>query len=157
MAHDKLTRRVALQSAAILGVGAPLLAACSSETASEEGAGASTGSPTAEESITDASGADAFASTKDIPVGGGKVFSDDQIVIVQPTAGEFKAYSAVCPHQSCIFSEVADNAIKCGSCHRSEFSSQDGSNTVGANGGPANLPALEQRALSVDGDSISLA
>ena len=37
----------------------------------------------------------------EIPVGGGKVFEALKVVVTQPTAGDFKAFSAVCTHQAC--------------------------------------------------------
>jgi len=91
-----------------------------------------------------------LASTGDIPVGGGAVLQAEQIVITQPSAGEFRAYSAVCTHQGCIVNEVVGGTINC-NCHGSKFA-LDG--TV-ANG-PANAP-LPVVAVKVTGDQISLA
>ena len=39
--------------------------------------------------------------TSEVPVGGGKVFADTKTVVTQPTAGTFKAFDAMCPHQGC--------------------------------------------------------
>lgn len=33
-----------------------------------------------------------------VPVGGGKVYPDQRIVVTQPTAGQYKAFSARCTH-----------------------------------------------------------
>ncbi|OLT09507.1 hypothetical protein BJF78_30580 [Pseudonocardia sp. CNS-139] len=40
------------------------------------------------------------ATTADVPVGGGLVLAEQDLVITQPTAGEFKAFSATCTHQA---------------------------------------------------------
>ncbi|MFE2282261.1 Rieske (2Fe-2S) protein [Streptomyces sp. NPDC059454] len=96
-------------------------------------------------------GADPLASTADIPEGGGKVFADRKVVVTQPTAGEFKAFSATCTHQGCAVKSIADGVINC-PCHNSNFSISDGS----VKSGPATkpLPAVE---ITVSGDSITLA
>jgi Rieske Fe-S protein len=92
-----------------------------------------------------------LASTKDIPVGGGKVFEDQQLVITQPTKGEFKGFSAICTHQGCTVSQVKGGTINC-PCHGSKFEVSDGS----VRSGPANKP-LPYRGVKVDGDQIRLA
>ena len=89
--------------------------------------------------------------TSDVPVGGGKVFADQDVVVTQPTAGDFKAFSATCTHQGCKVNKVADGQIDC-PCHGSKFSITDGS----VQGGPAKRP-LPTKQVSVDGDSIVLA
>ncbi|MFE0964585.1 Rieske (2Fe-2S) protein [Streptomyces fungicidicus] len=96
-------------------------------------------------------GGNALASTADIPEGGGKVFADRKVVVTQPTAGEFKAFSATCTHQGCAVKSIADGVINC-PCHNSNFSITDGS----VKSGPATkpLPAVE---ITVSGDSITLA
>ncbi|MFF9139043.1 Rieske (2Fe-2S) protein [Streptomyces albogriseolus] len=92
-----------------------------------------------------------LASTADIPEGGGKVFADQKVVVVQPSAGEFKAYSATCTHQGCAVKSVSDGLINC-PCHNSNFSVADGS----VSSGPATKP-LPEVGITVDGDSITLA
>jgi len=92
-----------------------------------------------------------LASTADIPVGGGKVFGDEQVVITQPKPGEFVGFSAVCTHQGCVVANVSNGTINC-TCHGSKFRVEDG----GVANGPARDP-LPTRALTVDGDQISLA
>ncbi|GAA3501453.1 hypothetical protein GCM10019016_085600 [Streptomyces prasinosporus] len=109
--------------------------------------GASSGGPDGGE---DAAGA-ALASTADIPEGGGKVFADRKVVVTQPTAGEFKAFSATCTHQGCAVRSVADGVINC-PCHDSNFSITDGS----VKSGPATEPLPSVR-ITVSGDSITLA
>ncbi|KFG76674.1 Rieske (2Fe-2S) protein [Streptomyces mutabilis] len=92
----------------------------------------------------------ALAATADIPEGGGKVFADRKVVVTQPTAGEFKAFSATCTHQGCAVKSVADGVINC-PCHNSNFSITDGS----VQGGPATEPLPAVR-ITVSGDSIRL-
>lgn len=70
------------------------------------------------------------ASTTDVPVGGGLVVAKDNIVITQPAAGEFKAFSAVCPHVGCLLDKVANGTINC-PCHGSTFRISDGSVVTG--------------------------
>jgi len=54
---------------------------------------------------------DVLASTSDIPVGGGKILADKKIVITQPHAGTFDAFTAVCTHQGCIVTTVSGGTI----------------------------------------------
>ena len=107
--------------------------------------------PAAESESSSAAPADApngaIAKTADVPVGSGVVV--DSVVITQPTAGDFKAFSAVCTHKGCDLDKVADGTIDC-PCHGSKFN-LDG--TVAK--GPADKP-LEAKAVKVDGDSIVL-
>jgi Rieske Fe-S protein len=89
----------------------------------------------------------AIAKTADVPVGSGVIVDD--VVITQPTAGEFKGFSSSCTHKGCAVNKVADGTIDC-PCHGSKFN-LDG--TVAK--GPATKP-LESKAVSVKGDSIVL-
>lgn len=86
------------------------------------------------------SGDGAIANTSEIPVGGGRIFSEQEIVVTQPEQGEFKAFSAVCTHRGCTVDTVEDNLIKC-PCHGSQYSIEDAS----VQGGPAPepLPSVE--------------
>lgn len=89
-----------------------------------------------------------LASTADIPVGGGKVLTDKKIVITQPQAGSFHAFTAICTHQGCIVSTVSGGTINC-PCHGSKYSSVNGSVV----NGPAPLP-LAAVSIKVQGTSI---
>ena len=118
------------------------------------GATASSGTPTPGTLTpgTPAPGAPApLASTKDIPVGGGKVFDQRRMVITQPQQGTFKAFSAVCTHAGCVVAEVKNGTINC-PCHGSRFKAADGSVATG----PASS-ALKPVAITVTGDDIRLA
>jgi Rieske Fe-S protein len=86
----------------------------------------------------------------DIPVGGGKIFSGQKVVVTQPQAGTVKAFSTVCTHQGCEVTAVKDGTINC-PCHGSRFAVADGS----VEGGPAPRP-LSPVAVTVNGDAITL-
>jgi Rieske Fe-S protein len=144
---NSTTRRSVLAGGAAIGA-TGLLAACGGSSDSDSGgtsAPATTGS-----SPTAGSGSDALAATSEVPVGGGKIFSDQKVVVTQPTAGDFKGFSAVCTHQGCLVSSVADGEIAC-ACHNSHFSASDGSVVSG----PAQraLPAVT---VNVQNDQITL-
>ena len=153
-----LTRRRALAGAATVGIGVPVLVACSGDDGTAvdatgdagSGTSSSASSPAATESESSAGG-DALTATSDIEVGGGTIFPDEQVVVTQPTDGEFKCFTAVCTHQGCIVSSVSDGDINC-KCHGSAFSIVDGSVV----NGPATQPLAEKQ-ITVNGDNISLA
>ncbi|MFD0154204.1 Rieske (2Fe-2S) protein [Streptomyces sp. NPDC055721] len=96
-------------------------------------------------------GAPALAKTSEIPVGGGTVFTEQKVVVTQPAAGEFKAFSAICTHQGCLVNKVADGTIDC-PCHGSKYRIADGSVVAGP--APRPLPAEQ---INVSGGSITLA
>jgi Rieske Fe-S protein len=101
-------------------------------------------------SVSGGGAADALASTSEIPVGGGKIFDAQVVVVTQPTAGEYKAFSAVCTHMGCIVNQISDGRIDC-PCHGSEYSITDGAVLAGP--APRPLPAKQ---LKITGDSIFL-
>ena len=117
------------------------------------GAPAGSSAPTASSSTSAASSAGSngppvLASTTDIPVGGGKILTDKKIVITQPQAGSFDAFTAVCTHQGCIVGTVSGGTINC-PCHGSKFSIANGSVV----NGPATAP-LAPVNIKVQGSSI---
>jgi Rieske Fe-S protein len=89
-----------------------------------------------------------LAKTTDIPVGGGKVLADKRIVITQPQAGAFHAFTAICTHLGCIVNAVSGGTINC-PCHGSKYSIVNGSVV----NGPAPLP-LAAVSITVQGTSI---
>jgi len=106
------TRRSVLRGGAAAGVSLPLLVACGSQTYSPTQARPKGRAP--------------LVSAAEVPVRGGKILADKQVVVTQPDHGEFKAFSAVCTHLQCLVSTVRDGVIVC-PCHGSEFSIKDGS------------------------------
>ncbi|MEY9844967.1 Rieske (2Fe-2S) protein [Streptacidiphilus sp. MAP5-3] len=76
-----------------------------------------------------------LGAASDVPVGGGKLYSAQQCVVTQPTAGSYKAFSAVCTHAGCVVDGVSNGVISC-PCHGSEFKTTDGSVVQG----PATAP-----------------
>ena len=92
-----------------------------------------------------------FASTGDVPVGGGAVFADEGVVVTQPTEGEFLGFSITCTHQGCPVESVTAEGIRC-PCHGSVFDLSSGAPTAG----PA-TSALGAVQLTVDGQDISRA
>jgi Rieske Fe-S protein len=140
-------RRTVLQVSGVLAVGG-VLAACGGGAGSEpSGAAAGAASDVAGPSGEGA----AIALVGDIPVGGGVVNDEVAIVVTQPSDGSIKAFTAVCPHQGCLVSEVVDNEIIC-PCHDSRFSAVDGAVLQG----PA-TEGLAAASVVVQGDSIVLA
>ena len=89
-----------------------------------------------------------LASTSDVPVGGGTILTDKRIVITQPHAGTFDAFTAVCTHEGCIVTTVSGGTINC-PCHGSKFSIDNGSVV----NGPATRP-LAPVSIKVQGTSI---
>jgi Rieske Fe-S protein len=95
-----------------------------------------------------AAASDVLISTSDVPDGGGTIIDGKNIVVTQPEARTFKAFSAVCTHQGCIVNSVSDGTIDC-PCHGSKFSIKDGSVVHG----PATEP-LPSVAIKVEGTSV---
>jgi nitrite reductase/ring-hydroxylating ferredoxin subunit len=91
-----------------------------------------------------------LTTTSAIPVGGGKVFAGAKVVVTQPVAGTFKAFTNICTHAQCSVNQVANGTINC-PCHGAKFSVEDGS----VKGGPAPT-GLQEVAITVDGDSIKM-
>jgi len=89
-----------------------------------------------------------LATTAEIPVGGGKVLTAQKIVITQPQAGTFHAFTAICTHLGCIVNSVSGGTINC-PCHGSRYSIVNGSVV----NGPAPLP-LAAVSIKVEGTSI---
>ena len=138
---DVLDRRRLLRCAAVCGGAVPLLAAC----------GASGGGQTAP-SPSGSSGR-VLVNTSEVPVGSGVVLDD--VIVTQPTEGEFVAYTAACTHQGGKITTVSDDGVMTCSLHDSQFSIEDGENLAGPNGDPAgSIADLPQVEIRVRGDQV---
>ena len=99
------------------------------------------------EAAADGGGA-ALTTTSKVPVGGGTVLTDQKIVVTQPKAGTFAAFTAVCTHLGCLVDSVSGGTINC-PCHGSKFSITNGSVV----NGPATSP-LAAVSIKVKGSNI---
>lgn len=164
--RDRRTVLRCAAMAALVGASAPILAACggsddaagggttpsasgsSSAPSASSSASSSAPSSSAPSSSAPASGGSVLGPVSDVPVGGGKVFTDAKVVVTQPTAGQYKGFSAVCTHQGNPIGSVENGQIIC-PFHQSHFSITDGSPVSG----PAQtaLPAVN---VKVEGSNI---
>ncbi|MDX3006783.1 Rieske (2Fe-2S) protein [Kribbella solani] len=106
------------------------------------GSGPASGTPSA------GGGGTVLGPVSDVPVGGGKVFTDAKVVVTQPTAGQYKGFSAICTHQGNPIGSVENGQIVC-PFHNSHFSITDGSPVSGPAATP--LPAVN---VKVQGTNI---
>jgi Rieske Fe-S protein len=134
------SRRGVLLGAGAAGAGMVLAACGGNEAPSSGSQSASSQTKAASPSV----------KTADVPVGGGVVLTEAKVVVTQPKAGEFKAFTAVCTHKQCTVSKVADGTIDC-PCHGSKFSVADGSVVTG----PADEP-LAPKTVAVAGDTLTV-
>ncbi len=139
-ASPATTRRTLLCGAAavLAGGGALAVSGCASSASSSAGSDA-------------AAGPVEVGPAADVPVGGGKVYREQKIVVTQPTAGQYKAFSATCTHAGCVVDKVKDNQIQC-PCHGSRFSITDGAVQPG---GPAPTP-LPAYTVAVEGGTLKV-
>ncbi|MFE4956889.1 Rieske (2Fe-2S) protein [Streptomyces sp. NPDC056653] len=114
------------------------------------GAGAASAGAGAASAESSAPAGEALAKTSDIPVGGGKVFEEQEVVVTQPKEGEFKGFSAICTHKGCTVVAVSDGTINC-PCHGSRYRITDAAVVAG----PAPQPLAAER-ITVTGDTIRL-
>lgn len=146
MPNDPVDRRTVLRGAGALGagvVGVSALAACSSSTPA-------TSTPAAP--ATTAAAAGVTVKSADVPVGGGVILKEQKVVVTQPTAGQYKAFTAVCTHKGCTVAKVADGHIGC-PCHGSQFDIATGAPTAAS---PAKAP-LASKTATLSGDTITVA
>jgi Rieske Fe-S protein len=137
-----LDRRTVLRGVAVtgaLGASGSLLAGCGSGTGD-----------TATEGSGKAAASKDLGPASAVPVGGGKVYAAQQVVVTQPAKGDLRAFSAICTHQGCPVGDVSGGTINC-PCHGSKFN-LDGS----VADGPATKP-LPPEQIVVKGGDIRLA
>jgi Rieske Fe-S protein len=154
----RATRRGVLAGVGLVGLAGAVSACSSGGSSSSSGTSNGETAPTSGSSAAAESGggsgsgtnAEVLAATSAIPVGSGKIFSAQKVVVTQPSSGEFKAFSAVCTHMGCIVNQISNGTIDC-PCHGSQFSIKDGSVV----GGPAPSP-LPAEHIKVSGNNIVL-
>ena len=152
---QRATRRGVLLGAGLAGMGG-MLAGCSTAAvpylANEAGQQAPAPSASSGMAGQAAGGATGtlLGLVKDIPVGGGRVFMAQKVIVTQPASGVLRAFSAVCTHVGCICNKVANGTISC-PCHGSEFKITDGAVVTG----PAPAP-LAARMIAVSDGKILL-
>src|SRR6202453_3333426 len=144
--------------ALLLGAGALAVAGCSTKPvafgASEAGSPPDPAAPTASAAMSSApmtpAAAPVLAAASDIPVGGGKIFTAEKVVVTQPVADEYRAFSAVCTHVGCLVNQVANGTIDC-PCHGSQFRITNGAVVTG----PAMTP-LPPKKIKVEAGKVVL-
>jgi Rieske Fe-S protein len=150
MTDRALTRRHAVQALAGVGLSLPLLAACGGGNANGAANGGNgNGNGKDHGGSGGGTGID-LGPASDVAVGGGTIYADQNVVVTQPSQGDFKCFSAICTHQGCPVQSVSSGTINC-NCHGSRFSIQDGSVVQG----PATAP-LPEKKVTVKGGEITL-
>jgi thiosulfate dehydrogenase [quinone] large subunit len=93
----------------------------------------------------------------DVPVGGAAQFTDPASgapgLVLQPDAGTFVAFNAICPHAGCTVAFASSNDIIACPCHGSEFNARTGAVELGpATRGLTHIPVTAANgSLYVDG------
>jgi Rieske Fe-S protein len=90
-----------------------------------------------------------LADVSEIPVGEGKIFAAAKVVVTQPAAGDYKAFSAVCTHVGCILDKVEGGKIYC-PCHGAVFKVSDGVPVAG----PTSVPLPAKKIAVTDGKIV---
>ena len=154
------TRRSALHAVGGGALVTGVLAACGTgdlttqagDAASQVASGASSAvaSAGAAASSAVAGAASNLVKAAEIPVGGGKVITLLKVVITQPTAGDYKAFSAICTHEGCPVTSVENGVILC-PCHNSKFDIATGA----VKSGPARSP-LPAKAVKLTADGLEV-
>jgi Rieske Fe-S protein len=152
-ADSLATRRGVLAGVGLVGLASAITACGAGNSSSAPAAAGTTPAAPASSAAGGASSpatSNALAATSKIPVGGGMIFPEPQVVVTQPTANEFKAFSAVCTHMGCIVNQISNGTIDC-PCHGSQYSIATGDVVAGP--APRPLPAKQ---IKVSGGSIFL-
>jgi len=123
------TRRIVFHGLGALGVAVALAGCGSDNTGSTKPAPDQSGGSGGGSGGGTASGKE-LAKTSDVPVGGGVILPDAKVVITQPSAGTFDAFSALCTHQGFLVTSVEGGAIVCNH-HGSTYDAKTGAVTQG--------------------------
>jgi len=143
-----IMKAAALVVVPVAGVGA--VAACSSSNSSSSSSNGSSGSAGSSGGNGGSGNGSVSVPSSSVPVGGGYVDKNNLVVVTQPQAGVYKAFTAVCPHQGCTVANVSNNQIQC-PCHGSIFSAKDGT----VINGPATT-ALSPMTATVSGANVTV-
>lgn len=143
MTDPLFSRRRVVTGVAVGGLALPLLTACGGGGLGGGAAGSPRGAP-----------GEVLVATGDVPVGGGVVLADHDVVVTRPDQKTFKGFSATCTHQGCLLAGVAGGTINCG-CHGSQFAITDGANVAGPSGSAAgSIPPLPPVGVKVKGKNV---
>ena len=138
-----VSRRAVLGASLASGT-AIALAACAAETPAQE-------TSTSEPTQATTTGEILLGEVTEVAVGSGKKFPIDTmltVLITQPKAGVFRAFSATCTHAGCIVNGVEQEQIAC-ACHGARFDPENGMVLAGRA-----KTALGQIALEVRGSEL---
>ena len=132
MTAKPVARRTVLVTGGAIGAAAALAAcggsgdsAASSSSAAPDSSSAPEPSPSGADSSGPAPQGEVLGPVDQVTVGSGVVYDGPKVVVTQPAQGDVRGFTAVCPHQGCLVSEVTNNEILC-PCHGSQFSAQNG-------------------------------
>jgi len=106
------TRRTVLRGAALAGTAGLGLAACSPGGSGDE----ATSAPTAPVDL---------GKADEVPVGGAKLYTDENVVVSRPSADKYAAFSTICTHRQCPITMLEGTELTC-SCHGSKFDATTG-------------------------------
>ncbi|HUV48215.1 MAG TPA: Rieske (2Fe-2S) protein [Actinomycetes bacterium] len=146
--NPAVDRRTVLRGVAVAGAavtGGAVLAGCGGD---EPTAADTTPSPITSSDAGTGGQPEILVTTADVPEGGGIILPDQEVVVTQPTAGEFVAFSTICTHQGCPVDAVENGTINC-PCHGSMFAIADGAVVAGP--APSPLAPVE---VTVDGADV---
>ena len=147
-----MSRRTVLAAGTVAAAGVALTACGSSGSSGSSTSTSASSQPTSGGSKPTSSSAGGSAQTSQVPVGGAAIVKagSTAYVVAQPTAGEFVAHSAVCPHEGCLCNQISGSEAVC-PCHGSRFNATTGAVVRG----PAKT-GLAPANVAVDGSTLQL-
>ena len=87
----------------------------------------------------------------EIPVGEGKIFPAQKVVVTQPSPGKYRAFSAICTHVGCTLDKVEGGKIYC-PCHGAVFTVSNGVPVAG----PTSVPLPHAKITVTPNGEITL-
>lgn len=109
---------VLASGAAAVGCGGPTAPPIAPPTTADDPGGFGTGAPPAG-GVVGGPGT-VLGPAAAVPLGGGVVYPAFAVVVTRATTGGYRGFSAICPHDGCLVTEVAGGTILC-PCHGSRF------------------------------------